>query len=166
MRLRELAGRLLNASRRSAFRDGRSEDVAAVTTRHRMQIIESEDSHGAHNYAPLPVVLAKGKGCFLWDVEGKRYFDFLSAYSAVNQGHCHPKVMMQHASQNASCMLAACMQDGVHAMSTPAPNLIIQWLMQIVEALNQQAGILSLTSRAFYNGAAVIAPCGCPPSLL
>jgi ornithine--oxo-acid transaminase len=52
-----------------------------------------EEKYGAHNYHPLPVVLAKGKGVFLWDVEGKRYFDFLSAYSAVNQGHCHPKIV-------------------------------------------------------------------------
>jgi len=54
--------------------------------------IELEDKYGAHNYHPLPVVLAKGQGVFMWDVEGKRYFDFLSAYSAVNQGHCHPKI--------------------------------------------------------------------------
>ncbi len=51
-----------------------------------------EDKFGAHNYHPLPVVLAKGKGIYVWDVEGKKYFDFLSAYSAVNQGHCHPKI--------------------------------------------------------------------------
>jgi ornithine--oxo-acid transaminase len=55
--------------------------------------IELEDKHGAHNYHPLPVVLSKGEGVFVWDVEGKRYFDFLSAYSAVNQGHCHPKIV-------------------------------------------------------------------------
>lgn len=55
--------------------------------------IELEDKYGAHNYHPLPVVLSKGEGVFLWDVEGKRYFDFLSAYSAVNQGHCHPKII-------------------------------------------------------------------------
>ena len=55
--------------------------------------IELEDKYGAHNYHPLPVVLAKGEGVFMWDVEGKRYFDFLSAYSAVNQGHCHPKII-------------------------------------------------------------------------
>jgi len=54
--------------------------------------MDLEDKYGAHNYHPLPVVLAKGKGVFVWDVEGKRYFDFLSAYSAVNQGHCHPKI--------------------------------------------------------------------------
>ncbi|MBX2845174.1 MAG: ornithine--oxo-acid transaminase [Saprospiraceae bacterium] len=52
-----------------------------------------EDKHGAHNYHPLPVVLAKGDGVYVWDVEGKRYYDFLSAYSAVNQGHCHPRII-------------------------------------------------------------------------
>lgn len=71
-----------------------------------------EDRYGAHNYHPLPVVLSRGEGVYLWDVEGKRYYDFLSAYSAVNQGHCHPR---------------------------------------IVAALQQQAEILTLTSRAFYN---------------
>ena len=55
--------------------------------------MELEDKYGAHNYHPLPVVLAKGKGPRVWDVEGKEYFDFLSAYSAVNQGHCHPKIV-------------------------------------------------------------------------
>ena len=74
--------------------------------------IDREDKYGAHNYHPLPVVLEKGKGPFVWDVEGKRYFDFLSAYSALNQGHCHPK---------------------------------------IIKALTDQAPILTLTSRAFYN---------------
>ena len=56
-------------------------------------IIDLEYKYGAHNYHPLPVVLEKGEGVFLWDVEGKRYYDFLSAYSAVNQGHCHPKII-------------------------------------------------------------------------
>lgn len=74
--------------------------------------IELEDKYGAHNYHPLPVVLSKGEGVYLWDVEGKRYFDFLSAYSAVNQGHCHPR---------------------------------------IINAMIEQAGRLTLTSRAFYN---------------
>ena len=55
--------------------------------------IELEDKYGAHNYHPLPVVLNKGEGAFVWDVEGKKYYDFLSAYSAVNQGHCHPKII-------------------------------------------------------------------------
>ena len=74
--------------------------------------INREDKYGAHNYHPLPVVLERGEGPFVWDVEGKRYFDFLSAYSAVNQGHCHPA---------------------------------------IIKALTDQAKILTLTSRAFYN---------------
>ena len=55
--------------------------------------IKREDKYGAHNYHPLPVVLERGEGPFVWDVEGKRYFDFLSAYSAVNQGHCHPAIV-------------------------------------------------------------------------
>ncbi len=71
-----------------------------------------EEKYGAHNYHPLPVVLQKGLGVHLWDVEGKKYFDFLSGYSAVNQGHCHPK---------------------------------------IIEALVEQAQVLTLTSRAFHN---------------
>jgi len=54
--------------------------------------INIEDKYGAHNYHPLPVVLSKGEGVFVWDVTGKRYYDFLSSYSAVNQGHCHPKI--------------------------------------------------------------------------
>ncbi len=57
------------------------------------QAIDMENKYGAHNYSPLPVVLSKGEGAFVWDVEGKKYFDFLSAYSAVNQGHCHPKII-------------------------------------------------------------------------
>jgi len=56
-------------------------------------LINLEDKHGAHNYHPLPVVLAKGEGVHVWDVEGKQYYDFLSAYSAVNQGHCHPDIV-------------------------------------------------------------------------
>ncbi|MGM0945822.1 MAG: ornithine--oxo-acid transaminase [Bacteroidota bacterium] len=76
------------------------------------QAIALEDQYGAHNYHPLPVVLSRGEGVFLWDVEGKKYFDFLSAYSAVNQGHCHPRIK---------------------------------------DALIEQAGTLTLTSRAFYN---------------
>lgn len=63
------------------------------------RVIDKEDKHGAHNYHPLPVVLARGEGVFVWDIEGKRYFDFLSAYSAVNQGHCHPKIIQALTSQ-------------------------------------------------------------------
>jgi ornithine--oxo-acid transaminase len=61
--------------------------------------IEQEEKYGAHNYHPLPVVLQKGKGVHLWDVDGKQYYDFLSGYSAVNQGHCHPKILSAMAAQ-------------------------------------------------------------------
>lgn len=71
-----------------------------------------EENHSAHNYHPLPVVLERGEGVFVWDVEGKRYYDFLSAYSAVNQGHCHPRIL---------------------------------------KAMTEQAGKITLTSRAFHN---------------
>ena len=57
------------------------------------EAINLEDQYGAHNYHPLPVVLARGEGVYVWDVEGKRYYDFLSAYSSVNQGHCHPRIV-------------------------------------------------------------------------
>ncbi|MCH1596121.1 MAG: aminotransferase class III-fold pyridoxal phosphate-dependent enzyme, partial [Flavobacteriaceae bacterium] len=57
------------------------------------EAIALENKYGAHNYHPLPVVLAKGEGVYLWDIEGKKYYDFLSAYSAVNQGHCHPDII-------------------------------------------------------------------------
>ena len=76
------------------------------------EAISLENNYGAHNYHPLPVVLNKGDGVFVWDIEGNKYYDFLSAYSAVNQGHCHPK---------------------------------------IIQALQNQAEILTLTSRAFHN---------------
>ena len=57
------------------------------------EAIKLEDKYGAHNYHPLPAVLNRGEGVFMWDVEGKKYYDFLAAYSAVNQGHCHPKIV-------------------------------------------------------------------------
>jgi ornithine--oxo-acid transaminase len=79
---------------------------------HTNDYINRELHYGAHNYHPLPVVLEKGKGVYVWDVEGKQYYDFLASYSAVNQGHCHPR---------------------------------------IVNAITQQAQMLTLTSRAFYN---------------
>ncbi|MGO4707966.1 ornithine--oxo-acid transaminase [Chryseobacterium sp. 2TAF14] len=65
----------------------------AEQTKNSQYFIELEERHGAHNYHPLPVVLDKGEGVFVWDVEGKKYYDFLSAYSAVNQGHSHPKIV-------------------------------------------------------------------------
>ncbi|MDE3255484.1 MAG: aminotransferase class III-fold pyridoxal phosphate-dependent enzyme, partial [Bacteroidota bacterium] len=69
---------------------------------HTQSYIDREERYGAHNYHPLPVVLKKGEGVFMWDVDDKRYFDFLSGYSAVNQGHAHPKIvaaLVQQASQ-------------------------------------------------------------------
>ncbi len=69
--------------------------------------IQKENKFGAHNYHPLPVVLAKGEGIYVWDVEGKRYFDFLSAYSAVNQGHCHPKIVKAMADQSNTLALTS-----------------------------------------------------------
>ncbi|MFM2360437.1 MAG: hypothetical protein RLY16_2430 [Bacteroidota bacterium] len=73
-------------------------NLSAIT----QSYIQLEEQYGAHNYHPLPVVLEKGEGVYLWDVDGKRYFDFLSGYSAVNQGHCHPKIvaaLLQQATQ-------------------------------------------------------------------
>ena len=81
-------------------------------TANTQHFIDLEEKYGAHNYHPLPVVLDKAEGVFVWDVDGKRYYDFLSGYSAVNQGHCHPK---------------------------------------IINALIEQAGKLTLTSRAFHS---------------
>ncbi len=67
--------------------------MAILEKKSSKDLIELEDKYGAHNYHPLPVVLSKGEGVYVWDVEGKKYYDFLSAYSAVNQGHCHPKIV-------------------------------------------------------------------------
>jgi ornithine--oxo-acid transaminase len=66
-----------------------------------------EEKYGAHNYHPLPVVLEKGKGVFVWDVEGKKYYDFLSAYSAVNQGHNHPKIVKALVKQSKNLALTS-----------------------------------------------------------
>lgn len=67
--------------------------MSVVEIKSSQEAIALEDKHGAHNYHPLPVVLKKGDGVFVWDVEDKKYYDFLSAYSAVNQGHCHPRIV-------------------------------------------------------------------------
>ncbi|HYC38925.1 MAG TPA: ornithine--oxo-acid transaminase [Chitinophagaceae bacterium] len=64
-----------------------------IHTAHTQQLLELEDHFGARNYHPLPVVLSRGEGIYLWDVEGKKYFDFLSGYSSLNQGHCHPRLV-------------------------------------------------------------------------
>ena len=69
--------------------------------------IALEDKYGAHNYHPLPVVLQKGEGVYVWDVEGKKYYDFLSAYSAVNQGHCHPRIVNRLQEQAAKLTLTS-----------------------------------------------------------
>ena len=70
-------------------------------------LMKLEDKYGAHNYHPLPVVLTKGEGVYVWDVEGKRYYDFLSAYSAVNQGHCHPRIIKAMNEQAAKLTLTS-----------------------------------------------------------
>ncbi|TDN36190.1 ornithine--oxo-acid transaminase [Hymenobacter sp. UV11] len=67
--------------------------LAPTPTSHAEELMQLEDQYGAHNYHPLPVVLSRGRGVHLWDVAGRQYFDFLSAYSAVNQGHCHPRII-------------------------------------------------------------------------
>ena len=72
-----------------------------------VQAMEWEEQFGAHNYHPLPVVLDSGKGIEVWDMEGKKYFDFLSAYSAVNQGHCHPKIISALTSQASKLTLTS-----------------------------------------------------------
>ncbi len=77
------------------------------TTVSSQYFMELEGKHGAHNYHPLPVVLSKGDGVFVWDTEGKKYYDFLSAYSAVNQGHCHPKIIQALVSQASELTLTS-----------------------------------------------------------
>jgi ornithine--oxo-acid transaminase len=78
--------------------------VSQLTSSEAMQL---EDAYGAHNYHPLPVVLDRGEGVYVWDLEGKRYFDFLSAYSAVNQGHCHPRIIGALTAQAAKLTLTS-----------------------------------------------------------
>ena len=77
------------------------------------EAMDLENKYGAHNYHPLPVVLSRGEGVYVWDVEGKQYYDFLSAYSAVNQGHCHPKIVnaMIDQAQNLSLISRAFYSD-------------------------------------------------------
>ncbi len=82
---------LINTSGKSS--DDNSITMSVLEKRSAAEAIALEDQYGAHNYHPLPVVLSKGDGVYVWDTEGKKYYDFLSAYSAVNQGHCHPKIV-------------------------------------------------------------------------
>ena len=77
------------------------------TTKSSEAVIQLENKYGAHNYHPIPVVLDRGEGVFVWDVEGKPYYDFLSAYSAVNQGHCHPKIINTLTAQAAKLTLTS-----------------------------------------------------------
>ena len=81
--------------------------MSTVTLNQSAYFIELEQKYGAHNYHPLPVVLNRGEGVFLWDVEGKKYYDFLSAYSAVNQGHCHPRIIQALKTQADSLTLTS-----------------------------------------------------------
>ncbi len=81
--------------------------TVAVKKNRAGRLIELEQHYGAHNYHPLPVVLERGEGVYVWDVEGKQYFDFLSAYSAVNQGHCHPKIVGALVSQASKLTLTS-----------------------------------------------------------
>ncbi len=81
--------------------------MSATNTLSSNDLMELENQYGAHNYHPIPVVLAKGEGVFVWDVEGNKYFDFLSSYSAVNQGHCHPKIIQTLKDQAESLTLTS-----------------------------------------------------------
>ncbi|ALC45137.1 Oat [Drosophila busckii] len=107
---RGIASRLGSLAQKTQPKETQSTEAAGSSAS--AAVFAREQKYGAHNYHPLPVALSRGEGVFVWDVEGKRYFDYLSAYSAVNQGHCHPK---------------------------------------IIQALNEQATKLTLTSRAFYS---------------
>ncbi|EPB74513.1 ornithine aminotransferase [Ancylostoma ceylanicum] len=104
---------------RSMRRFSASRSLAATAE----QIFAREDKYGCHNYKPLPVALAKGEGVFVWDVAGKRYYDFLASYSAVNQGHCHPRIL--------------------------AVNRLTSYLSCLAAIKQMQQ--LTLTSRAFFN---------------
>ena len=82
-------------------------DITVQTPNSSDEAMELENKHGAHNYHPLPVVLDRGEGVYVWDIEGRQYFDFLSAYSAVNQGHCHPKIVSAMIDQTSKLTLTS-----------------------------------------------------------
>lgn len=90
---RAVCMRTLSATGKKAQAFFSTSTVKTAITDKSEKVFTKENKYNAHNYHPLPVALAKGKGVFVWDVEGNRYYDFLSAYSAVNQGHCHPKIV-------------------------------------------------------------------------
>src|SRR5271154_3296098 len=100
-------------------------------------LIATEARFGAHNYEPLGVILSRGEGVWVWDTQGNRYLDCLSAYSAVNQGHCHPKILPPMVKQPAKLTLPP------PASPTPQP--------EVRAAMVEQAAKLTLTPRAFHN---------------
>lgn len=152
------------------------------------KFIQREQRYGAHNYHPLPVVLEKGEGVFLWDVEGKRYFDFLSAYSAVNQGHCHPRIIAALKKQAERLTLtsrafhsdklgdfeqflcelfgfdkALLMNSGVEAVET-AMKLCRKWAYEVKGVAENQAKILFATGNFHGRTLAVISASNDPSS--
>ncbi|MEZ5044552.1 MAG: ornithine--oxo-acid transaminase [Saprospiraceae bacterium] len=161
-----------------------SKPMAAKTAK----FIQREQRFGAHNYHPLPVVLEKGEGVFLWDVEGKRYFDFLSAYSAVNQGHCHPRIIAALKKQAERLTLtsrafhndklgdfeqflcelfgfdkALLMNSGVEAVET-AMKLCRKWAYEVKGVAENQAKILFATGNFHGRTLSVISASNDPSS--
>lgn len=161
-----------------------SHDISTVT----QSFIDREDKYGAHNYHPLPVVLERGEGVFLWDVEGKKYYDFLSAYSAINQGHCHPKIINALAGQAKvltltsrafhNNLLGACeeylaklfgydkvlmMNGGVEGVET-AIKLIRKWAYLVKGVPDNQALILFATENFHGRTTSVISASTDPSS--
>lgn len=166
-----------------------SHDIALSPTNTKTAaLIEKESRYGAHNYHPLPVVLEKGEGVFVWDVEGKRYFDFLSAYSAVNQGHCHPVIIAALKKQAEQLTLtsrafhsdklgefeqficelfgfdkALPMNSGVEAVET-AMKLCRKWAYQVKGVAENQAKILFATGNFHGRTLSVISASNDPSS--
>lgn len=166
-----------------------SQDIAlSLTNTKTAALIEKEGRYGAHNYHPLPVVLEKGEGVFVWDVEGKRYFDFLSAYSAVNQGHCHPAIIAALNKQAKQLTLtsrafhsdklgdfeqflcelfgfdkALPMNSGVEAVET-AMKLCRKWAYQVKGVAKNQAKILFATGNFHGRTLSVISASNDPSS--
>lgn len=166
-----------------------SQDIALSPTNTKTAaLIEKESRYGAHNYHPLPVVLEKGEGVFVWDVEGKRYFDFLSAYSAVNQGHCHPAIIAALKKQAEQLTLtsrafhsdklgdfeqficelfgfdkALPMNSGVEAVET-AMKLCRKWAYQVKGVAENQAKILFATGNFHGRTLSVISASNDPSS--
>lgn len=148
--------------------------------------MDLEEKYGAHNYHPLPVVLTKGEGVYVWDVDGKRYYDFLSAYSAVNQGHCHPRIIgaLQRQAERLTLTSRAFHNDqlgpykkfvtsyfgydrvlpmntGVEAVET-AMKLCKKWAYQVKGVAPQQARIIFVTGN-FHGRTQAIISASCDP---